>query len=176
MNEALSAIAKRSSTRSYTEQKLTKEELDKLILAGLQAPTSNNDQEIHFTVIDGDNPILAEIEEAKNRSMGLYNPQNNFYCGAPTVLILSGDANHDWSKMNAGIAVENIAIAAESMGLGSFIVGCVKDALYGEKKAYFAEALKFPEGYEFEIAIAVGHKAASKEPHEYSVEKSVTYL
>lgn len=176
MSEVLNAIAKRSSTRSYTDRKLTKEELDKLIIAGLQAPTAANTQEVHITVVNGDNPILEEIEEAKNLSMELHNPQNNFYCGAPTVLILSGDSNFYWSKVDAGIAVENIAIAAEGMGLGSLIIGCIKDALSGEKKAYFANALKFPEGYEYEVAIAVGYKAISKEPHEYSVEANVTYL
>lgn len=176
MNEVLNAIARRSSTRAYTEQKLTEEELNSLVLAGLQAPTSGNEQEIHITVLDGGNPILAEIEEEKNKSMKLYNPQNNFYCGAPTVLILSGDANFYWSKVDAGIAAENIAIAAESMGLGSLIIGCIKDALYGEKKAYFENALKLPEGYEYEVAVALGHKAFDKKQHEYSVEKSVTYL
>ena len=176
MSEVLNAIAQRSSTRSYTDRKLTKEELDKLILAGLQAPTSANKQEIHITVVDGDNPILAELEEVKNQSMGLHNPQNNFYCGAPTVLILSADADFYWSKVDAGIAVENIAIAAEGMGLGSLITGCIKDAFTGEKKAYFSDALKFPKGYEYEVAIAVGYKAVGKEPHEYSVEKNVTYL
>lgn len=176
MNEVLNAIAKRSSTRSYTDRKLTKEELDKLILAGLQAPTAANTQEVHITVVDGDSPILAELEEEKNQSMGIHNAQNNFYCGAPTVLILSGDANFYWSKVDAGIAAENIAIAAEGMGLGSLIIGCIKDALSGEKKAYFANALKFPEGYEFEVAIAVGHKAAGKEPHEFDVDRQVTYL
>ena len=176
MNEVLSAIAKRSSTRAYTGQKLTEEELSSLVAAGLQAPTSCNEQEIHITVLNGNNPILAEIEEEKNKSMGLYNPKNNFYCGAPTVLMLSGDADYYWSKVDAGVAAENIAIAAESMGLGSLIVGCIKDAMYGEKKEHFADALKFPKGYEYEISIAVGHKALSKEQHEFDTEKRVTYL
>ena len=176
MNEVLDAIAKRSSTRGFTQQKLTREELDALILAGLQAPTAANKQEIHITVVDGDNPILAEIEEAKNQEKGIHNPQKNFYFDAPTVLILSGAADFYWSKVDAGIAVENIAIAAEAMGLGSLIIGCIKDALYNEKREYFAKALQLPEGYEYEIAIALGHKAVTKEPHEYSVEKNVTYL
>lgn len=176
MSEVLNAIAKRSSTRGYTEQKLTKEEVDKLISAGLQAPTAANKQEIHITVLDGDNPILAEIEDEKNLIINNHSPQNNFYYGAPTVLILSGNAEFYWSKVDAGIAVENIAIAAEGMGLGSLIIGCIKDALHEKKKEYFAKALKLPEGYEFEVAIALGHKGTSKEPHEYSVENNVTYL
>lgn len=66
MNEVLEAIAKRSSTRAYTDKKPTEEELEKLLLAGLQAPTATNRQEIHITVVSGDNPILAEIEAEKN--------------------------------------------------------------------------------------------------------------
>ena len=176
MSEVLNAIAKRSSTRGYTDQKLTDEELNKLLLAGLQAPTAANKQEIHITVVDGDNPILAELEELKNQLRDIQNPPSNFYYGAPVVLFISADAEYYWSKIDAGIAVENIAIAAEGMGLGSLIIGCIKDALYNEKREYFAKALQLPEGYEYEIAIALGHKAVTKEPHEYSVEKNVTYL
>lgn len=176
MSEVLKAIAERSSTRGYTEQKLTKEELDLLIKAGLQAPTAANKQEIHITVVDGDNPILTEIEEVKNSQRGIVNPQHNFYFEAPTVMILSGDSSFYWSKIDAGIAVENIALAAEGMGLGNLIIGCIKDALSGDKKEYFANALKFPEGYEYEIAIAVGYKAVTKTPHDYDLEKNVSYV
>ncbi len=176
MNEVLNSIAKRSSTRGYTGEKLTEEELKQLILAGLQAPTAANKQEIHITVVDGSNPILREIEDVKNKERGIEDPPHNFYYEAPTVLLLSADENFFWSPLDAGIAVENIALAAESMGLGSLIIGCIKDAMRGEKKDYFAKALRFPAGFEFQIAIALGHKGTEKEPHEYSWEKNVTRL
>lgn len=176
MSEALSVIEKRSSTRGYTSEKLTKEEVDSLVKAGLQAPTATNRQEIHITVVDGDNPILKEIEDVKNQGFGIENPEHNFYYEAPIVLILSAEEAFAWSKVDAGIAVENIALAAEALGLGNVIIGCIKNALSGEKKEYFANALKIPEGYDFEIAIAVGHKAVEKEPHEYDLEKSVSYI
>lgn len=176
MNQVLTAIKKRSSTRGYTEQKLTKEELDSLLKAGLQAPTATNRQEIHITVVDGGNPILAEIEKEKNVKRDIQNPPHNFYYEAPTVLLLSAEKEFSWSKIDAGIAVENISLAAEALGLGSLIIGCIKEALCEEKKEYFADKLILPEGYEFEIAIAVGHKAVRKEPHDYSFEKNVTIL
>ena len=176
MRDVLNVIEERSSTRGYTEQELTKEELDRLIRAGLQAPTAANRQEIHITVLDGDNPILAEIEAVKNADRNIVDPPHNFYYEAPVVMLLSGEEAFPWSPVDAGIAVENIALAAEGMGLGNLIIGCIKDAMNGEKKSYFANALHFPEGYRFEIAIAVGHKAVTKEPHSYSAEKNVTIL
>lgn len=175
MNETIQAIEMRSSTRSYTDEKLTQEELDILIKAGLQAPTAANRQEIFFTVIDGKNPILQEIEDEKNRLNGSA-PQTNFYYNAPTVIIISADKAMHWGFHDAGIAVENIALAAEALGLGSVIIGCIEGAMKGEKEAYFNSALKLPENYEYSVAIALGHKAASKEPHTFEAEKQVAYI
>ncbi len=176
MNETLQVIEQRSSTRGYTTELLTKEEIDCLVRAGLQAPTATNRREIHITVVDGDNPILSEIEHLKNQTFGNPRPEHNFYYEAPTVLFLSAEETFAWSSVDAGIAVENIALVAEAMGLGSVIIGCVKTALTGEQKAYFSEKLKFPKGYVFEIAIAIGHKAITKQPHEYDMEQNVSYI
>ena len=176
MNEVLQAMKNRFSTRGYTAEKLTEEELKILTDAGMQAPTAANRQEIHFTVLDGDNPLLLELQEEVLKDRPNMKPGTNFYYGAPTLIILSGEEAFGWAPVDAGIAVQNIALAAESLGLGSLIIGCVKGALTGEKREYFSKALKLPEGYVYQVASAVGHKAASKEPHEYSAEKNVTCL
>ena len=175
MSDVLKAMEERFSTRGYTAEKLTDRELEALIRAGLQAPTATNRQEIHITVVQGDHPILMEIQDEMLKGTGKVPPQN-FYYGAPTVFLLSGEEAFGWTPVDAGIAVENIALAAEGLGLGSLIIGCIKKAMNGERKAEFATRLKFPEGYAFEVAIAVGHKAVTKAPHEYSLEKNVTII
>ena len=163
MNTA-EAIQRRSSTRGYTAQPLTDAEVEALVHAGLQAPTATNRQELHFTVLKGDNPLLREIMDS------------DYYYGAPLMIVIGAEQGFRWSAVDAGIAVENIALAAEELGLGSVIIGCIYDALRGEKSAYFEKALGFPEGYAYEIAIAVGHKATEKEPHTYDTAAQVTYL
>lgn len=176
MNQVTEAIRNRFSTRGYTAEPLTKEELETLLHAGMQAPTAINRQEVHFTVLSGDHPLLSEIEQEKNRQRELSDLPHNFYYEAPTVILLSADRTFRWSQVDAGIAVQSIALAAESLGLGSLIIGCIHDALRGEKRAYFEKALGFPETHEFQIAIAVGHKAAKKEPHSYDPASQVTCL
>ena len=176
MKNVLETIKERSSTRGYTDQRLTDEELSALISAALQAPTAANKQEIHFTVLNGNHPILKELEEDKNRLRSITSPPHNFYYEAPVVVILSADKDYRWSPLDAGIAVENMALAAEALGLGSLIIGCIRDALLGEKREYFSGLLKLPKDYDFAIAIAVGHKAVTKEPHAYDVGGRVTYL
>jgi len=176
MGNVIEAIRKRSSTRGYTAEPLTDSELNTLLHAGLQAPTAANKQEIHFTVLKGGNKILTELEEEKNRLRNITDAPHNFYYEAPVVIILSADSEYKWSAVDAGIAVENMALAAEELGLGNLIIGCIYDAMRGEKKTYFSNALKFPENYEYEIAIAFGHKAVTKEPHTYDADAQITYL
>lgn len=173
MSDVFEAMANRFSTRAYTEEKLTKDEIEAIVKASLQAPTATNRQEIHITVIEKGNPVLAEIEDTKN---GGKTAPVNFYYNAPVVMIVSGETAFHWSSVDAGIAVENMALAAEGLGLGNVIIGCIRDALTGPKKDYFAKALHYPEGYEYKIAIAVGHKASGKEPHTYDWDSQVTML
>lgn len=176
MNEVLKAIEKRSSTRGYLQEGLTEEEQNLIIKAGLQAPTANNRREIHISVVEGNNPVLAELDEEKNRLRGIGIQPHNFYYEAPVVFFISAESAFGWNSLDAGIAVENMALAAESLGLGSLIIGCIKDAMLGEKGAYFAQKLQIPEGWEYKIALAAGHKAMGKMPHEIDMEKAVSFI
>ena len=176
MGSVFEVIKERSSTRGYTEDKLSEVELNTVLEAGLHAPTGLNKQQIHFTAVSGDNEILSQVEAEKNRLRNLDKVEHNFYYEAPTVILLSAESGFKWSHVDAGIAVENMALAATELGLGNLIIGCIYDALNGEKKDYFAKKLSLPEGYEFEIALAVGHKAVTKEPHTFDKDKQVTIL
>jgi nitroreductase len=175
-NEVLTTIKQRSSARAYSAEQLTQSELDAILKAGLMAPTGMNRQEIHFSVVKGDNPILAELDEEKRRLRGQEKQPHNFYYEAPVLIFLSAEDEFKWSKIDAGIAVENMTLAAESLGLGTLIIGCVYDALHGEKQNYFSEKLQIPDGYSFQIALAAGHKTDNRIPHEYDFEKQVTIL
>lgn len=175
-NQVLEVMEKRSSARAYSEEKLSQSELDVILKAGLQAPTGMNQKEIRFTVVDGQNPILEELDEEKRKLRGQDKQPHNFYYEAPVLILLSAEDGFKWSVVDAGIAVQNMTLAAESLGLGTLIIGCIYDALRGEKKEYFSQALQIPEGYSFEIALAVGHKMDHKTPHDYQYEEQVTIL
>ena len=176
MNHVIKTISERSSTRGYTPAPLTEEELDILLQAGLQAPTAANKQELHFTVLPGSHPILQELEDEKNKLRDITSPPHNFYYEAPAVVIISADSTFKWGTLDAGIAVENMALAAESLGLGNLIIGCILDAMTGAKKEYFSQALQLPPSYEYKIAIAFGHKAVTKAPHTYDAGAQITRL
>ena len=68
--------------------------------------------------------------------------------------LLSGVPQLD---IGAGIAVENMALAAVGLELGSVILGMPHEAFVGEEAEELRKALHFPEGFDFMIALAVGY-------------------
>ena len=171
MSDFLNVIDTRNSVRSYSDKPLPDDVLRTLLEAGLKAPTAANKQEIHFTAVKKDNPVQAEIQKDLNPDA-----QNSFFYNAPVTIYLSGDESFKWSPVDAGIAVENIHLAATALGLGSVILGCMEGVLNGEKKADYCRKLAFPEGYCYQVAIAVGYPEATKEPHTFDFEKNVAVI
>jgi len=163
-NPVLDAIAGRRSIRAYEPEQITEEQLKILLDAGEQAPSARNAQPWHFTVVQNKDLIKA-VSDAANVQMKREPAVDVFY-GAPTVIFLSCDPNaHPWTRLDCGIAVENIALAAHSIGLGSVIIGICYTAFDGDKGAEFAKQLKFPENYTFAVSIAIGRPAMTKDAH-----------
>lgn len=175
-NSVMEVISKRSSARAYSAEALTDKELEIIIEAGLKAPTGMNLQELSFSVVKGDNPVLEELDEEKRALRNQEKLPHLFHYEAPCIIFISADENEKWAHVDAGIAVQNMSLAAESIGLGNLIIGCVYDAMHGDKKKYFDDKLGIPEGKSFIIALAVGHKTDNKTPHTYEKDNQVIYI
>jgi nitroreductase len=163
-NPVLEAIADRRSNRGFKPEQITKEQLTALLDAAEQAPSARNLQPWFFTVVRN-RDILNDISTETNKHLKREDNADIFY-GAPTVIFLSSDADaHRWSRLDCGIAVENIALAAHSLGLGSVIIGICYLAFDGERGDEFNKLLKFPEKHTFAVSIAVGVPSVTKEAH-----------
>lgn len=171
MSNLFEIIDERSSIRKYADKPLEDELIRKIAVAGLKAPTATNKQEIHITIVKKDNPVQAEIQNDLNPAAEV-----NFYYDAPVTFYLSALEEFGWSPIDAGIAVENMHLAAKALGLGSVILGCMKKVVNGEKKASYDQKLAIPAGYAFEVAIAVGYPDTEKQPHTIDYDRDVTVL
>lgn len=60
MNQTIESIVKRRSIRSYKEEQLQEEDLQEILKAGLYAPSANNHQLWHFTVVQN-KKMLREL-------------------------------------------------------------------------------------------------------------------
>ncbi len=174
MNEVLKTISARRSHRKYAPTQLTEEQLNILLTAGMESPSAVNRQPWHFTVVQ-DQTLIQEINRAvweemmkndpENRSPRFQDPDFDVFYKAPTVIFISCDRENGWGQLDSGIACENICLAAESIGLGTVILGMPKAAFKNEKAEEFRQALCFPETHDFAIAIAVGTPADDKPAH-----------
>jgi nitroreductase len=171
-NPVLAAISERRSIRSYKNETVTREQLDALLKAAMESPSANNAQPWHFSVTQN-RAILTEINEEANKNAPEY--LGDIFYNAPAAIFLSCDAENRWGRHDCGIAVENIALAAYSLGLGSVILGLPDFAFAGKRKDYFNKLLQFPAGHSFAIAIAIGVPAGSKEAHPQEPDR-VTFV
>ncbi len=173
-NPVLKAIDERRSIRAYTQEPVSKEHLDLLLSAALSSPSARNSQPWHFSVTTNHELIQKVNRLALEQMMQgadpkaverMSQPGFTIFHGAPLVIFISADSNGRYAVLDCGIAVENIALAAHSLGLGSVILGLPKAAFEGPERDSLEKELAFPQGSSFQIAIAIGHPAAGKEKH-----------
>lgn len=173
-NAVLDIIAARRSHRAYESTPVSQEHIDLLLKAFLESPSAINKQPWHISVVRNQQLLhkMNEIvrnemmkRDPENRSPRFADPSFNVFYHAPVVFFLSADPAWRYSALDSGIAVQNIALAAESLGLGSVILGMPRDIFASARADEFKKALQFKEGEEFMIAIAVGHPADDKPAH-----------
>ena len=178
--DVLQAISNRRSHRSYKKEQIPEEMLSAVLKAGLEAPSAVNRQPWHFSVVQ-DQELLQEIHDEAAKVMGkggsprFANPDFQMFYHAPTVVFLFGEKDFSWTQVDCGIAVENMALAAEGLGMGSVILGLPKPAFLGQKADQLRARLACPEGYDFVIALALGYADDTKDPHDLR-EKNISRI
>ena len=130
----LDAIAQRRSIRSYKDEQITREQLDTLLQAGLYAPSAVNSQPWHFTAVQ-DQSLIDRINAATQKQLlktcapemreRFASPAFHVFHHAPTVIFISCPplSERRYAQTDVGIAIENMALAACGLGLGSVILG-----------------------------------------------------
>lgn len=178
-NQVLKAIMDRRSHRKYLDKQISKEQLEALMDAMLASPSAVNRQPWHFSIVQ-DKQLIERVNQAakkqamtlpsESRSPRFEDPEYRMLYGAPTVIFISAP-DTSYSPIDCGIAVQTIALAAESMGLGSVIIGMARLAFESDEGPKLEKALAFPEGHRFVIAICVGYPDDDKPAHEMNRDK-----
>ena len=110
-------ILQRTSVRSYEDRPVEKEKIEKLLRAGMAAPTAVNKQPWHFIVVTDKDQLQNLAEANPNAGMAAKAPLAIVVCGDMNKA-LEGDAREFWVQ-DCSAATENILLAATGMGLGS---------------------------------------------------------
>ena len=156
--EVYEAINERRSTRAYTDRTLTKGEIETILTAGIKAPSACNMQSWHFYVVTD----KADREKLKGVAA-------DFVASAPLVIIVCtdrtqiearfGERAKKFAIQDTALAMENMLLAATSMGLG----GCVIGAYDGDA---CARAFDIPEEHNIVALLPIGEPTEKIPPRE----------
>ncbi len=185
MNETIKNILGRRSVRSYAATPVKDEDLALIVECGLYAATGMGLQPWHFTVIT-DRKVLDMIS-AENKQVLLNSPNERMrraaeepgfdsFRGAPVAIIVSGEKKAGMAVADCANAVENMAIAAHSLGLGSCYLASFKVAMGTPDGAHLLQDLKIPEGYEPLFALSIGYADQPLGERAPRREGTVTYI
>lgn len=120
-NAALENIFARKSVRSYTEQEVSREQLDTLARAGMAAPTGMGREPWVLVLIDN-RAILDSLAATLANARMLANATAAIaVCGDTTKAAM--DVHENYWIQDCSAASENILLAAQSMGLGAVWTG-----------------------------------------------------
>lgn len=182
MNEVIKAIKSRRSVRSYKSAALSKEMLKIIVEAGCYAPTGHNVQPWHFSVVQ-DRVLFGEVNEKAKRIMAGVpvdwiekigrDSAIDITHGAPALILVSCKIGAVSGSEDCTAAMENMIIAAESLGIGSCWMGFVA---FTFKDSDLMKKLGVPEGYEPKQAAVFGYPEGEKKQAPMRNLDVVTYI
>ena len=157
MADLIQTIKERRSVRKFEDQPVSDEQVQALLEAVQWAPSWANTQCWEIVVVR-DNEIKSKLQD----TMAKGNPGTKALEQAPVLLAVCGKLQTsgfykgqaptkfgDWFLFDLGLASQNICLTAQSMGLGTVMLG-----LFDHDKA--KEVLQVPSGTELVTIIPVG--------------------
>jgi len=155
MVEILDYIESRRSIRRFTEEPVSREDLELLLRAGMAAPSATNRRPWQFVVVTDPDRLDAL---RKRLPLGRYN--------APAALVVCGDlrralppsAQSFW-VVDCSAATENILLAAAGIGLGAVWIGVYP---LRPLMALVSRAIGLPRLVRPLSVVLVGHPAEHK--------------
>ena len=114
--DALENMMTRKSVKKYTSDPVPKELIDKIIAAGLQAPSGLNKQAPIIVAVTN-KEIRDKLSEI-NMKRDPFHRADPFY-GAPVVLVVLADKSAHTYLYDGSLVMENLLLAAHALGLGA---------------------------------------------------------
>lgn len=156
--DAFSVIHSRKSVRHFTGAPVSKADLEKIVKAGMAAPTAGNKQPWSFIVI-------TERKTLDDLAAGLMNARMLSKAGAAIVVCTEQEkANgklRDLAITDAALAGQNILLAVEALGLGGVWTAANP---YEDRVKVVKSVLKIPADVIPLNVIAIGYPAGEDQP------------
>ncbi len=149
-------LEKRRSTRKFSDRRVPREVIDRLLKATFTAPSSRNTRSTRIFVVEN-RDIIAQMAEMRDYGSA-------FMKGAPLALVVAGDTSlSDLWLVNCSISATILQLACVEEGLASCWVHVdgrpqLKDEPKGAQAIdHLRKLISLPENYEVLCVVAAGY-------------------
>lgn len=175
--EVIKTILTRYSCRAYTDKMPSDEALTAIVEAAIAAPSAMNCQNWRIIVVKN-KELIAQMEaegikylaaQADRRSYDrIISRGGKMLYNAPCMIIVPVKKieTNGFQMVDLGIVVQNITLAAASLGINSVICGMISTCFAGNAAEKFKQQLGFPENFEIGLAVLLGYADKQGQPHE----------
>ena len=151
-NKVIKTIKSRTSTRSYLPKNVPLKKLEAILECGKMAPSGMNRQICSILLLRKKsllNALKALGEEVRGRDC---------YYGAPVAILVYGPKEDKFTQVDAACILENMFVAAESLGLGTCWINQTEELLSSPKGLKLRKKLGIGEDQVVVGSCIVGYK------------------
>lgn len=160
-------IMSRRSIRNYKQIPVSRDTMQVILKAGINAPNGQNRQSWEIRVVD--NPdTMSEIKTAMSAANPDVPMAGDSFRNAPVMAFIAADTSYDFSLLDCGMLSENMVLSAWSMGVGSICLGSPVRFLDGSESIRsnpeirkVMDKLDFSEGYQLVLCVGFGYPLES---------------
>lgn len=160
-------IMSRRSIRNYKQIPVSRDTMQVILRAGINAPNGQNRQSWEIRVVD--NPdTMSEIKAAMSAANPDVPMAGDSFRNAPVMAFIAADTSYDFSLLDCGMLSENMVLSAWSMGVGSICLGSPVRFLDGSESIRsnpeirkVMDKLGFSEGYQLVLCVGFGYPLES---------------
>ena len=146
MNEVIKNMLTRVSVKKYTSQNVPKELMEQIIEAGIAAPSGKNWQAPIVLAVTN-KQVRDELARLNAKVMGMDENFDPFY-SAPVVLVVLADKTKPTYVYDGSLVMENMLLAAHSLGLGACWIHRAKETFEMEEGKRLLKDLGIEGEYE----------------------------
>ncbi len=158
----LDLIKNRVSVKNYTQKEVSAELLEKIIEAGVWAPSGRNRQAVSFLVVT-DPEIIKTLERLNAEAIDMPQGSTPFY-GAPVLVSVFGDRDVHTHVEDASLALGNMMNVAYSLEVDSCWIHRAREMYETEEGREIARAAGIPDSYIGVGNCILGYRAPTHNP------------
>ena len=159
--ELLELMRTRRSVRRYTEEKISDEQLKKILSAALLAPSGHSKYPCKFIVVKN-REILEKMSHCRKNVAKML-------AGASAAVVVIADREiSDTFVEDSCVAMMNMELLATSLGIGNCWIQIRNREAENDSSSeeYLRGILNFPENFACQSVLSLGFPVKTPRPHE----------